>query len=565
MTHFSNGLRNRFGLIQKLTLLAATFVCATTALAQTFAVGTQATLAARIQQQDARIQELEKQLAIVVEEPHAGQLAESEVTRLADAKVSGRSSTGEPVLSDRSSPRETDSAAELEVQVQRQDSRIQELEQQLAAKEKKERPAPVQLAQATPPAPQAPPPAGASQQQQPPPALAPSGPMYYPLTPVTGIYTDSNAKDLGKFTGMKMLEGVKFRGWVSAYYDYNFNNPEASVVNALQPTTAIRSPNATIQGRTFDVHSNSISLDLAEIEIEKVPERGGVGFKFDLAFGDTQHIYNDTIIAGLGSTSLSQAERTFQHASISYLAPIGKGLRLDLGKFVTHIGGETIESVKNMNFSHSFFYTYAIPFQDTGLRIHYDFNDKVYSEAYLLNGWNVGFDINRGKTYGYTLGLAPSPHFALYANYLGGPEQPDNSSNWRHLGDFQINIIPTPRFRTMTNIDVGHETAALAGKDVSWAGIAEMLRYRVSERFDPSVRVEWYRDPNGFTTLVPQNLWGFTATFDTFLGKGENDKILIRPEFRYDHSNSKFFSVGGTPGLTRKYQTTVGVNFIYYF
>ena len=423
-------------------------------------------------------------------------------------------------------------------------------------------PALVQLAQAAVPAGQQ---QADPQQAAPPAAPAPSGPTYYPLTPVTGIYTDSNAKDLGKLTGMKLFEGIKIRGWVSAYYDYNFNNPHAAVVNDLQPITAIKGANATIQGRTFDIHSNSFTLDLAEVEIEKVPERGGVGFKFDMAFGDTQNIYNDTILAALGSNSQSLFDKTFQHASISYNAPIGKGLRFDFGKFVTHIGGETIESVKNMNFSHSFFYTYAIPFQDTGLRVHYDFNDKVYSEAYLLNGWNVGFDLNRGKTYGYTLGLAPSPHFALYANYLGGPEQPDNSSNWRHLGDFQINIIPTPKFRTMTNIDVARETKALAGKDVSWAGISEMLRYRMSERFDPCVRVEWYRDPNGFSTGVAQNLWGFTATFDTFLGSGPNDKILIRPEFRYDHSNSKFFSVGGTPGLTRKYQTTVALNLVYYF
>ena len=48
---------------------------------------------------------------------------------------------------------------------------------------------------------------------------------------------------------------------------------------------------------------------------------------------------------------------------MSYLAPVGQGLRFDFGKFVTHIGGETIESIKNRNFSHSFFYTYAIRFR----------------------------------------------------------------------------------------------------------------------------------------------------------------------------------------------------------
>ena len=396
---------------------------------------------------------------------------------------------------------------------------------------------------------------------------APSGPTYYSFTPVSGIYTGGSDKDLGKLSGIKAFEGVKFRGWVDVYIDHNFNKTSRAVVDVLQSVTAIKAPNATIQGRTFDVHGDTFALDLAEIEVEKVPEVGGVGFKLDMAFGDTQNIYNDTIIAALGADSLSQFEKTFQHASISYVAPVGKGLRFDFGKFVTHIGGETIESVKNANFSHAFFYTYAIPFQDTGLRIHYDHSSKVYSEVYILNGWNVGFDLNKGKTFGYSVGFTPSPKFSVFANYLGGPEQPDNNTNWRHLGDFQVFINPTTRFRTMTNIDVAYEKDALAGAaNAKWAGVAEVLRYRVTERFDPSFRLEWYHDPDGFSTGVAQkNLVGFTATLDSFLGKGDNDKILVRPEIRYDHSDANFFSHDSTTGLTRKYQATIGINLVYYF
>ncbi len=410
-------------------------------------------------------------------------------------------------------------------------------------------------------------PADAHQPPTQPAPAAPSGPTYYPFTPVSGIYTGSSDKDLGKLSGIKAFEGLKFRGWVDVYIDHNFNNPSTAVVNALQPVTAVKAPNATVQGRTFDLHGDTFTLDLAEIEVEKVPEVGGVGFKLDMAFGDTQNIYNDTIIAALGPNSLSQFDKVFQHASISYLAPIGKGLRFDFGKFVTHIGGETIESVKNANFSHSFFYTYAIPFQDTGMRIHYDHNDKVYSEVYILNGWNMGFDLNKGKTFGYSVGYTASPQFSVFANYLGGPEQPDNNTNWRQLGDFQIFVNPSPKFRTMTNIDVGYEKGALAsGANTKWMGVAEVLRYRATERFDPSFRIEWYHDPDGFSTGVAQkNLVGFTATLDSFLGKGNNDKFLIRPELRYDRSDVNFFSHGNIPGLTRKYQATAGINLIYYF
>lgn len=398
-----------------------------------------------------------------------------------------------------------------------------------------------------------------------PPLQAAPTPTYYPFTAVSGIYTDSSTKDLGKLSGISLFEGIKVRGWVSTYYDYNFNTPETGVVEKLRPLSIVKGPQTHIEGRLFDTHSNSITLDLAELEVEKVPERGGVGFKFDMAFGDTQNLIGDTIKGALGDSSINDFERIFQHASIAYLAPVGRGLRFDFGKFVTHIGGETIENVKNANFSHSFFYTYAIPFQDYGMRTHYDWSDKVYTEFYLLNGWNAGFDINRGKTYGVTLGYTYSPQFSLVANWLGGPEQVNNSDNWRNLGDFQIYINPTPKFRTMLNIDAGRETKALSdGSDTSWQGVTEVLRYRVTDRFDPSLRVEWFRDLDGFATAVPQNLLGVTLTLDYFLGKGEFNKVLIRPEFRWDHSNTRFFSRSSV-ARRLSHQATVGLNLIYYF
>lgn len=470
-----------------------------------------------------------------------------------------------------------DRIAALEVLLQQQNARIQQLEQELAVSKVEVREVkaaevnnarpfirPAVLVSSSPTFSVAPTEV-AEPAAAPVPPQAAAAPTYYPFTAVAGIYTDASTKDLGKLSGVSLFEGIKVRGWVSTYYDYNFNTPETSVVEKLRPLSVVKGPQTHIEGRLFDTHSNSITLDLAELEVEKVPERGGVGFKFDMSFGDTQNLIGDTITGALGSSSINDFERIFQHASISYLAPVGRGLRFDFGKFVTHIGGETIESVKNANFSHSFFYTYAIPFQDYGMRTHYDWSDKAYTEFYLLNGWNAGFDVNRGKTYGVTLGYTYSPQFSFVANWLGGPEQIFDSENWRNLGDFQIYINPTPKFRTMLNIDAARETGALSdGGDASWVGLAEVLRYRVTDRFDPSLRFEWFRDRDGFATAVPQNLLGVTLTLDYFLGKGDYNKILIRPEFRWDHSNTHFFSRSSV-ARRLSHQATVGLNLVYYF
>ena len=382
---------------------------------------------------------------------------------------------------------------------------------------------------------------------------------------VNGIYTDATTKDLGDITKIDAFKNVKFRGWVEGYYVYSLNRMRADLANKNQDKSAIKSRDLTIEGRTFDVHNNSFSANLAELEVEKVPERGGVGFKVDVALSDTQDIIVDTIKAGF-PTGVSDFDKVFQHASVSYLAPVGSGLRFDVGKFVTHIGGETIESIKNRNFSHSFFYTYAIPFQDSGVRMNYAFNSKVYGEFYLLNGWNVTSDNNTGKTVGASIGLTPSAKLSVYANYLGGPEHTDSNSDWRQLGDFQIIYVPTAKLQAMVNIDVGLDKNGLApGANAKWSGVTLYVRPNVMDRFFPTVRLEEYNDSDGFSTGVGQKLWGFTFTADTKIGPSDGfTKILLRPEVRYDKSDANFFSYKNR-FRSRDHQATVGVGLVVYF
>ncbi len=385
---------------------------------------------------------------------------------------------------------------------------------------------------------------------------------------VGGIYTEPATKDVGELLNIELLKGIKVRGWIDTYIVGNFNDPKRSTVNANQGASVIKSRDLTIEGRTFDVHDSSFSLSLAELEVEKVPEFGGVGFKFDLAFGDTQDIIVDTIKAASGSSSVSDFDKTFQHASIAYVAPIGTGLRLDFGKFVTHIGGETIESIKNHNYSHAFFYTYGIPFQDTGFRIRYDWTDTFYSELYIVNGWNVTSDNNKAKTFGPSIGWAPSPQFSVYLNYLVGNEQTDNDKlfdNLRHLVDAQVNFAPIEGLNLHLNFDYATEQNAIGGiRDAQWYGITGWVRYKVTDWFEPVFRAEWYRDADGFTTGVDQDLVGLTLTLNFKLGLGKLANILIRPEYRFDISDENFFTEGDRFRST-KTQHTLGLGTVFYF
>jgi hypothetical protein len=241
-------------------------------------------------------------------------------------------------------------------------------------------------------------------------------------------------------------------------------------------------------------------------------------------------------------------------------------LRIDAGKFVTHIGGETIESIKNRNFSRSYFYTYAIPFQDTGVRLNYAFNSKVYAEFYVLQGWNVTFDNNKGKTFGASVGYTPNSKLSIYANYLGGPERNNNSRDRRDLVDVQVVYSLTDTLQTMVNFDIANDQNAVAqGRGAKWGGVTAYIRKNYKGRFFPTLRAEYYNDRDGFTTGVAQKVGSLTFTGDYKIGKKDGFvKYMLRPEMRYDFSNAPFFS-RGDEFRVRKQQFTAGIGLVAYF
>ncbi len=388
---------------------------------------------------------------------------------------------------------------------------------------------------------------------------------------VNGIWTEAATKDFGEWTGMEWLKKVKIRGWLESYFVHNVNDPNRSAVNANQGSSVVKGQNITIEGRTFDVHNDVPRVNLAEVELEKVPtlgEWGGAGFKLDVNWGDTPEIIYDSIQGALGEGVLHHAEKWISHASVGWVAPVGRGLRVDAGKFVTHIGGETIEGIKNNNLSHGFLYTYAIPFQDTGVKLNYPWSDKFYTELYILRGWNVTTgDNNRGLTWGPSMGWLPCSWFNLYLNYLVGPEQRNVQDNLRHLVDFQVFInSPIPKLNLLLFGDYGFEENAVGGntQDAVWHGMGGVARYQISDHWEPAVRLEYLHDQDGFASGVDQTLYEFTVSlnYKRPLGKGFN--LLIRPEYRFDKTSEDFFTSRNT-FRSDSTQHTVGVGAYLYF
>jgi len=334
---------------------------------------------------------------------------------------------------------------------------------------------------------------------------------------------------------------TEIAGTADMYYHYNFNKPPTGSFTPL---------------RNFDSQHNQFSFALVELALIKPPTSDDrVGFRFDFDYGPvTAWVHS----AEPGGSNVGPD--VFQHvqqAYISYLAPVGKGLTVDIGKFVTHNGAEVIEAKDNWNYSRSLLFAWAIPYYHMGVRVGYAPNDKVSLMGAVLNGWNNVTDNNSAKTYGAEAIVKPVAPLSIVLNYTGGPEQTDNSDDWRHLFDTTLTYTVNPKVSVMGNYDYGRDKVGRS--DATWQGIALYAKAQPTPVFALIPRFEYYDDSDaGFTTGTAQKVKEFTLTAECKHTQG----LIMRLEYRRDWSDVDSFEKGGKP---RDNQNTFSVGFIYAF
>ena len=347
--------------------------------------------------------------------------------------------------------------------------------------------------------------------------------------------------------------------------------PEAAVPNIFRDIQAnafasfgyinnLNQPQDQTNGlRYFDNRANTFSADLAELVVQKaVGKVGDAGFRIDLTAGTFSGL---TQSAGLRIGDNADLQQAF----VSYIAPLGSGLRFDAGKFVTHMGYELIEGYDgyNDNYSRSLLFNYAIPLAHTGIKASYSPNARVSLMAMVVNGWDVALDNNSSKSIGAQLMLKPADPVALYVNYIGGPENADDNGSSRHVIDLIGTVTVNPNLSLGVNADFGTEdgtSAVTPGADAKWSGFAGYAKISTSGPFSLGLRAETFKDEGGTRLGVGEarvNEFTITPTFKF----GSN--FVVRPEFRYDTSDSEpFFDENG---LAKKNQATVGINALWVY
>ena len=339
-----------------------------------------------------------------------------------------------------------------------------------------------------------------------------------------------------------------------------FRDIQANAFASLGYISNLNMPQDQTNGlRYFDNRANTFSVDLVELVVQKAAANAGeAGFRIDLTAG--------TFAGPTQSAGLSLGDNAdLQQAFASYIAPLGTGLRFDVGKFVTHMGYELIEGYDgyNDNYSRSLLFNFAIPLTHTGVKASYSPSSKLSLMAMVVNGWDDAIDNNASKSVGAQLMVKPIDPVALYVNYMGGPEIADDNHSIRQVVDLVGTLTVSPTLSLGVNADFGTESGTslvTPGEDATWNGVAGYAKISTTSPFSLGLRAETFKD-NGGTRLgigeARVNEFTVTPAFKF----GSN--FVVRAEGRYDTSDSAPFV--DDEGIAKKNQATVGLNAIWVY
>lgn len=341
-------------------------------------------------------------------------------------------------------------------------------------------------------------------------------------------------------------------GFVDTYYSYNFNKPK-SRQNQV-PTT------------NFDFNDNTFGLSLAELVVSKAAEP--VGFRMDLDYGPTTDFVHCGAVNCPGVFPNEATYKNIQQAYVTWATPLK--VTLDMGKFVTHMGAEVIESKDNWNYTRSLLFCCAIPYYHSGVRANYPINDMLFVNGYVLNGWNDVIETNAMKTFGATVGFTPIKQLPIVLNWIG-PEASEGAYKNKQVYDAIVTFNATDAVSFMVNYDYGSQKDQIlpSEKTLKYSGVALYARWKV----DPcavAVRYEMVNDKDnlmfgGSPATTDLNANGNKVKELTITGEHTIAKnLLTRLEYRMDKSDDKIYE--DKDGLTTKdSQNRVLLSAVYMF
>lgn len=368
---------------------------------------------------------------------------------------------------------------------------------------------------------------------------------------------------------------ITFGGYVDGGYTLSANGQRANI---------------PLAGRVFDTKNSRWVFDQADLYVDRPVDYadaaqrhtfhiGGhaeIDYGWDLGLLHSSGLLDNPSTLGVTKgfyRSRTSPENQFDvlQAYLDVALPVGSGLRIRAGKFVTPLGYEVINPTQNAFYSHSYLFGFAIPFTQTGVTGEYKINDDWMIDAGVTRGWNQTFkDNNSVVDFLGSLTWTPQQSDELkkwkfIANLSEGPQRTHDNSNWWTVVDLQAIYTASTELTLAANADYGDAPgrANVGGTD-QWYGIAGYADLTLNEYFTTNLRLEYYGDSRGMTLGLTRAENLFEATLNLaikpFAGDPIGQNLMIRPEIRYDDATRRFFKAG-----SRRDEFTFGVDAYFTF
>ena len=312
---------------------------------------------------------------------------------------------------------------------------------------------------------------------------------------------------------MILAAAISLHGWLDGYFASNADHPDSKL--------------NFFSGVGTSAHrADRPALNVAALDVSYDPKPAG--FHVTLVAGDSSEVVH-------AGEPHPRGVRYVYQASVSYNAPIGRGLLLEGGIYPSHIGFEGFFSKDNWNYTRGWLGELS-PYYQTGIKASYAFSGRWSAQLHVLRGWQLIGDNNSAPAIGTQIAYNGTRLSASLNTFIG-PELPDDDRHLRKFGDLVATWKATPKLSVGTSIDRGRQeygghTAA------NWLGLAAYGRYAFDDRHALALRAERFRDPDAGISGFAQTLAEGTLTYEYRPGP----RWVFKLEGRRDHSSAPVFS-----------------------
>jgi len=405
-----------------------------------------------------------------------------------------------------------------------------------------------------------PPPAPEEPAAAPAAAPTPAQPTYGPLMQLF--------EQIGIGKPMENL-GFNIHGYVEGGYLYDMTVP-----NDVTPARSAPGDDIFFAGP----YKNAVMLNQADIMFERdmvnLPKGDwDFGFGVETGYGrDDYFTHSNGVLdqhnkqGGTGNDDQLDLLQIYGQLGI----PLGTGITVEAGKFLSLLGYEQIDPSQNLFYTHSYGFSYGKPFTMTGILGAYTFFDpstptnNTTITAGVTRGWNQTLYDNNDDPDMVIQAKTKTGNFDWTVNLMIGPEgvlpygPPDDTHWW---------VVPEAIavFRITDQLILSGDLLYGDAPDLTnWFSAAGYFQWKLDPHVSLGLRAEFYHDGHGVTTGIggsDVNYW--EITLGTTVVPMPDSPLLstfeIRPEIRFDDADQPAFD------FSKRNEVTAAVDLVYRF